>query len=76
MARTRDETARGRVLDSARDLVSRFDPRAVTVDEIAAAAGEKRRLSTGGGRRSRRWRRGRDLNAEPGPHPAGLRRAA
>ena len=39
MPRTRDEAARGRVLDSARDLVSRFGPGAVTVDEIAAAAG-------------------------------------
>lgn len=39
MARTRDEAARRRVLDSARDLVSRSGPRAVTVAEIAAAAG-------------------------------------
>jgi hypothetical protein len=37
MARTRDEAARGRVLSSARDLVWRLGPRAVTVDEIAAA---------------------------------------
>ena len=39
MARTRDEAARRRVLDSARDLVSRFGPRAVTVAQIAASAG-------------------------------------
>jgi len=39
VARTRDEAARRRVLDSARDLVSRRGPRAVTVDDIAAAAG-------------------------------------
>ena len=39
MARTRDEKARGRVLGSARDLVCQLGPRAVTVDEIAAAAG-------------------------------------
>lgn len=39
MARTRDEAARRRVLDSARDLVCQLGPRAVTVDEIAAAAG-------------------------------------
>jgi AcrR family transcriptional regulator len=39
MARTRDEAARRRVLNSARDLVSERGPRAVTVDEIAAAAG-------------------------------------
>lgn len=39
MPRTRDETARARVLESARDLVSRSGPRAVTVDEIATAAG-------------------------------------
>jgi AcrR family transcriptional regulator len=39
MARTRDEAARGRVLDSARDLVCQLGPRAVTVDQIAAAAG-------------------------------------
>ncbi len=39
MARTRDEAAARRVLDSARDLVRRLGPRAVTVDEIAAAAG-------------------------------------
>jgi AcrR family transcriptional regulator len=39
MARTRDEAARGRVLASARDLVCRLGPRAVTVDQIAAAAG-------------------------------------
>ena len=39
MARTRDEAARRRVLDSARHLVRTLGPRAVTVDEIAAAAG-------------------------------------
>lgn len=39
MGRTRDETARRRVLDSARDLVCRLGPRAVTVDDIAASAG-------------------------------------
>jgi AcrR family transcriptional regulator len=39
MARTRDEAARRRVLDSARDLVCELGPRGVTVDEIAAAAG-------------------------------------
>jgi AcrR family transcriptional regulator len=39
MARTRDEAARQRVLDSARDLVYQLGPRAVTVDEIARAAG-------------------------------------
>ncbi len=39
MARTRDEAARGRVLDSARQLVHQLGPRAVTVDKIAAAAG-------------------------------------
>jgi AcrR family transcriptional regulator len=39
VARTRDEAARRRVLDSARDLVRELGPRAVTVDEIAAAAG-------------------------------------
>jgi AcrR family transcriptional regulator len=39
MARTRDEAARRRVLNSARDLVCKLGPRAVTVDEIAAAAG-------------------------------------
>jgi AcrR family transcriptional regulator len=39
MARTRDEAARRRVLNSARELVSKLGPRAVTVDEIAAAAG-------------------------------------
>jgi AcrR family transcriptional regulator len=39
MARTRDEAARRRVLNGARDLVSERGPRAVTVDEIAAAAG-------------------------------------
>ncbi len=39
MSRTRDEAAARRVLDSARDLVRRLGPRAVTVDEIAAAAG-------------------------------------
>jgi AcrR family transcriptional regulator len=39
MARTRDEGARRRVLDSARDLVRDLGPRRVTVDQIAAAAG-------------------------------------
>jgi AcrR family transcriptional regulator len=39
VARTRDEAARRRVLDSARQLVSELGPHAVTVDEIAAAAG-------------------------------------
>jgi AcrR family transcriptional regulator len=39
MARTRDEAARRRVLDSARNLVCTLGPRAVTVDDIAAAAG-------------------------------------
>lgn len=39
MPRTRDEAARARLLESARDLVSRSGPRAVTVDEIATAAG-------------------------------------
>ena len=39
MARTRDEAARRRVLDSARKLVSELGPHEVTVDEIAAAAG-------------------------------------
>jgi AcrR family transcriptional regulator len=39
MARTRDERSRVRVLESARDLVSQFGPRAVTINEIAAAAG-------------------------------------
>ncbi len=39
MARTRDEAARRRVLDSARDLVCELGPHAVSVDEIAAAAG-------------------------------------
>jgi AcrR family transcriptional regulator len=39
VARTRDEAARRRVLDSARDLVRKLGPRAVTVDQIAAAAG-------------------------------------
>ena len=38
MARTRDEAARLRVLQSARDLVCRLGPRAVTVDQIAAEA--------------------------------------
>jgi len=37
--RTRDEDARRRVLNAARDLVSELGPRAVTVDQIAAAAG-------------------------------------
>lgn len=35
----RDEAARRRLLDSARTLVSELGPRAVTVDQIAAAAG-------------------------------------
>jgi AcrR family transcriptional regulator len=39
MARTRDEAARRRVLDNARDLVCELGPHAVTVDEIATAAG-------------------------------------
>jgi AcrR family transcriptional regulator len=39
MARTRDEAARGRVLASARQLVSELGPHVVTVDEIASAAG-------------------------------------
>jgi AcrR family transcriptional regulator len=39
MARIRDEAARRRVLDSARQLVCDLGPHAVTVDEIAAAAG-------------------------------------
>jgi AcrR family transcriptional regulator len=39
VARTRDENARKRVLDASRDLVSDHGPRAVTIDEIAAAAG-------------------------------------
>jgi AcrR family transcriptional regulator len=39
VARTRDEAARRRVLDSARKLVSELGPHAVTLDEIAAAAG-------------------------------------
>ncbi len=39
MARTRDEAARQRVLDSARTLVTKLGPHAVTVDEIASAAG-------------------------------------
>jgi AcrR family transcriptional regulator len=39
MARTRDEAARRRVLDSARHLVHELGPRAVTVSEIASAAG-------------------------------------
>ena len=37
VARTRDEAARRRVLDSARDLVRKLGPHAVTVDEIASA---------------------------------------
>lgn len=37
--RTRDESARRRVLDSARELVCDLGPRSVTVDDIAAAAG-------------------------------------
>ncbi len=39
MPRTRDEAARRRVLSAARELVSALGPRAVTIDEIAAAAG-------------------------------------
>lgn len=39
MPRTRDEAARQRVLDSARELVAQLGPRSVTVDEIAALAG-------------------------------------
>lgn len=39
MARTRDEAARRRILDSTRDLVCRAGPNAVTADDIAAAAG-------------------------------------
>ena len=39
MARVRDEAARRRVLDAARELVYDLGPRAVTVDAIAAAAG-------------------------------------
>jgi AcrR family transcriptional regulator len=39
VARTRDEVARRRVLDSARDLVCQLGPRAVTIDQIAAEAG-------------------------------------
>jgi AcrR family transcriptional regulator len=39
VARTRDEAARRRVLNSARDLVCKLGPRAVTVNQIAAAAG-------------------------------------
>jgi AcrR family transcriptional regulator len=38
MARTRDEAARRRVLESARELVCDLGPHAVTVDQIAAAA--------------------------------------
>jgi len=37
--RTRDEAARHRVLGAARDLISACGPRAVTIDEIADAAG-------------------------------------
>jgi AcrR family transcriptional regulator len=37
--RTRDQAARRRVLSAARDLISALGPRAVTIDEIAAAAG-------------------------------------
>jgi AcrR family transcriptional regulator len=39
VTRTRDEAAQRRVLRSARDLVCRLGPRAVTVDQIAAEAG-------------------------------------
>lgn len=39
MPRTRDESARRRILDSARDLVCRQGPNSVTADDIAAAAG-------------------------------------
>ena len=39
MSRTRDEAARRRVLDSARNLVCELGPRSVTVDEIATSAG-------------------------------------
>ena len=39
MVRTRDEAARRRVLDAARDLICKLGPRAVTVDQIAKAAG-------------------------------------
>jgi AcrR family transcriptional regulator len=39
VARTRDEAAQRRVLDNARQLVSELGPHAVTVDQIAAAAG-------------------------------------
>ncbi len=38
MVRTRDEAARRRVLDSARDLVYQLGPRAVTVNDIAVSA--------------------------------------
>jgi AcrR family transcriptional regulator len=37
--RTRDDAARQRVLEAARDLVCERGPRAVSVDQIAAAAG-------------------------------------
>jgi AcrR family transcriptional regulator len=39
VTRTRDETARRRVLKSARELVHELGPRTVTVNDIAAAAG-------------------------------------
>lgn len=39
MARTRDQAARARVLEAARDLVRELGPRTVTIDEIAARAG-------------------------------------
>lgn len=39
MPRTRDESARRRVLDSARNLICEHGPRAVSVDAIASAAG-------------------------------------
>jgi AcrR family transcriptional regulator len=38
VVRTRDEAARRRVLDAARELVYEFGPRAVTVNDIALAA--------------------------------------
>ncbi len=38
MPRTRDQAARKRVLDAARELMSSQGPRAATIDEIAAAA--------------------------------------
>ena len=39
MARTRDQAARRRVLDAARDLICNLGPQTVTVDQIATAAG-------------------------------------